>query len=191
MYFGAFSTLLEVALAVSILVYVLRISKQNKQEGFYSTELPYPEPSHPPYSSSSDVRSPTSTSTEVTSPTSTSTEVRSPTSTSTDAYTQGNVTVTGGAGAGATTSVFIGCFPEQLVKRADDASNIIRSKGSAERIDLLMKDTGAPRVPGPGYNPSAITVENPCACTPTPTARTVEYPSTPTPTVRKMAKKTK
>lgn len=48
-----------------------------------------------------------STSTEVKSPTSTSTEVRSPTSTSTQAYTAGNVTVTGGAGAGATTSVTI------------------------------------------------------------------------------------
>lgn len=51
-------------------------------------------------SGNSDVRSPTST--EVRSPT--STDVRSPTSTetSTDAYTSGNITVTGGAGAGNT-----------------------------------------------------------------------------------------
>jgi hypothetical protein len=57
---------------------------------------------------STEVRSPTSTSTEVRSPTSTSTEVRSPTSTSTEAYTADNFTstVTGGAGAGAT-SVYI------------------------------------------------------------------------------------
>ena len=48
-----------------------------------------------------------STATEVRSPTSTYTEVRSPTSTSTDAYTAGNVTVTGGAGAGANTTVNI------------------------------------------------------------------------------------
>lgn len=46
----------------------------------------------------------TSTSSDVKSPTATSTEVRSPTSTSTEAYTAGNftATVTGGAGAGAT-----------------------------------------------------------------------------------------
>jgi hypothetical protein len=70
-----------------------------------------------PASTSTGVRSPTSTRTEVRSPTSTRTEVRSPTSTevrsptrtstSTEAYTAGNVTVTGGAGAGATTSVTI------------------------------------------------------------------------------------
>jgi hypothetical protein len=52
---------------------------------------------HPKGGTSTEVRSPTSTSTEVRSPTETST------STSTDAYTAGNVTVTGGAGAGATT----------------------------------------------------------------------------------------
>jgi hypothetical protein len=46
--------------------------------------------------------SPTSTRSEVRSPTSTSTEVRSPTSTATDAFTSGNVTVTGGAGKGDT-----------------------------------------------------------------------------------------
>ena len=56
-----------------------------------------------------EVRSPTSTSTEVRSPTSTSTEVRSPTNTSTEAYTADNftATVTGGAGAGANTTVNI------------------------------------------------------------------------------------
>lgn len=100
-----------------------------------------------PTSTSTEVRSPTSTSTEVRSPTSTSTEVRSPTSTSTDAYTQGNVTVTGGAGAGATT-VYIGCAPEQLMARADKASNEERSKGSATRIEKMIKETSASRVPG-------------------------------------------
>jgi hypothetical protein len=62
--------------------------------------------------SRTEVRSPTSTRTEVRSPTSTRTEVRSPTSTSTEAYTSGNFTstVTGGAGAGATTTVNI--YPE-------------------------------------------------------------------------------
>ena len=50
-------------------------------------------------SSDSSVRSPTSTSTDVRSPTKTRT------ATSTDAYTAGNITVTGGAGAGATTVI--------------------------------------------------------------------------------------
>jgi len=50
-------------------------------------------------SSDSSVRSPTSTSTDVRSPT------RTRTATSTDAYTAGNITVTGGAGAGATTVI--------------------------------------------------------------------------------------
>jgi hypothetical protein len=54
---------------------------------------------HPKGGTSTEVRSPTSTSTEVRSPTETST------STSTDAYTAGNLTVTGGAGKGATTRV--------------------------------------------------------------------------------------
>jgi len=71
------------------------------QENDYFGEDVVPEVAH----SYSDVRSPTSTRTEVRSPTSTRTEVRSPTSTSTEAYTRGNFTstVTGGAGAGATT----------------------------------------------------------------------------------------
>lgn len=90
------------------------------------------------------MRSPTSTSTEVRSPTSTSTEVRSPTSTSTDAYTQGNVTVTGGVGAGATT-VYIGCAPEQLDVRADKESNKERSKGSSSRMERMIKETSATR----------------------------------------------
>ena len=64
-------------------------------------------------SGDSDVRSPTST--DVRSPTSTRTEVRSPTSTetSTDAYTSGNVTVTGGAGDGANTTVHIHVPPKE------------------------------------------------------------------------------
>lgn len=55
------------------------------------------KPSSGATSGNSDVRSPTST------------DVRSPTrtATSTDAYTSGNVTVTGGAGSGATTTVTI------------------------------------------------------------------------------------
>lgn len=47
------------------------------------------------------------TSSDVRSPTRTSTEVRSPTKTSTVADTRGNITVTGGAGAGATTKVIV------------------------------------------------------------------------------------
>jgi hypothetical protein len=58
-----------------------------------------------PGGSSSDVRSPTYTSSDVRSPTSTSSDVRSPTSTRTDARTRGNITVTGGAGRGAYTTV--------------------------------------------------------------------------------------
>ena len=99
-----------------------------------------------PTSTSTEVRSPTSTSTEVRSPTSTSTEVRSPTSTSTDAYTQGNVTVTGGAGAGPTT-VYIGIPPEQLRTRADSTANKERSKGSARRMEHMIDETSAARVP--------------------------------------------
>lgn len=97
-----------------------------------------------PTSTSTEVRSPTSTSTEVRSPTSTSTEVRSPTSTSTDAYTQGNVTVTGGAGAGATT-VHIHGSAQPESRRVDEAANYERSVGSAGRATALMHQTGAPR----------------------------------------------
>lgn len=69
-------------------------------------------------SGDSDVRSPTST--EVRSPTSTRTEVRSPTSTetSTDAYTSGNITVTGGAGDGANTTVHIHAAPKEDTRLA-------------------------------------------------------------------------
>lgn len=73
-----------------------------------------------PTKTSTEVRSPTSTSTEVRSPTSTSTEVRSPTSTSTEAFTADNftATVTGGAGAGANTTVNINFSPPKHM--ADD-----------------------------------------------------------------------
>lgn len=67
-----------------------------------SAQEPSPTPSPSPKASPSGTSS-TSTSTDAHSPTSTSTEVRSPTSTSTEAHTSGNVTVTGGAGAGSTT----------------------------------------------------------------------------------------
>ena len=100
-----------------------------------------------PTSTSTEVRSPTSTSTEVRSPTSTSTEVRSPTSTSTDAYTQGNVTVTGGAGAGST-SVNIYRLPPGMVPRADQAQYMVRSVGVANRMQRMIDATSAPRVPG-------------------------------------------
>lgn len=100
-----------------------------------------------PTSTSTEVRSPTSTSTEVRSPTSTSTEVRSPTSTSTDAYTQGNVTVTGGAGAGAT-SVNIYRLPPGMVPRVDARQYMVRSVGVADRMRSMIDATGAPRVPG-------------------------------------------
>jgi hypothetical protein len=99
-----------------------------------------------PTSTATEVRSPTSTSTEVRSPTSTSTEVRSPTSTSTDAYTQGNITVTGGAGAGAT-HVTIYAPPAPQPKRADEQAHLIRSEGAAGRMPEMILRTGAPRVP--------------------------------------------
>lgn len=70
----------------------------------------------------------------------TKTEVRSPTSTSTDAYTQGNVTVTGGPHGD--TTVNMGKRPRQMKKRADAKSNVIRSKGSSKKAEHLMKMTG-------------------------------------------------
>jgi hypothetical protein len=90
----------------------------------------------------SEVRSPTSTSTEVRSPTSTSTEVRSPTSTSTEAYTQGNftVTVTGGAGAGAT-NVSIEAPP---LNRQNVAHSGGAPKTAHENVNI-----NAPRPKGP------------------------------------------
>lgn len=81
---------------------------------------------------SSDVRSPTST--EVTSPTRTSTEVRSPTrtATSTDAYTSGNITVTGGAGAGATTTVTIMPSEKAPMDKTDSVSGAEYTKKENE-----------------------------------------------------------
>ena len=101
-----------------------------------------------PTRTSTEVRSPTSTSTEVRSPTSTSTEVRSPTSTSTDAYTQGNITVTGGAGAGCTSVTIYAPLDEQL-HRADEQAHLIRSKGAAWRMPGMMRATGDSRTPSP------------------------------------------
>lgn len=101
-----------------------------------------------PTSTSTEVRSPTSTSTEVRSPTSTSTEVRSPTSTSTDAYTQGNITVTGGAGAGAYTTVNVFRMPHGAVPRVDGQQYMVRSEGVADRMQRMINATSAPRVPG-------------------------------------------
>jgi len=107
-------------------------------------DLSGPSDVRSPTSTSTEVRSPTSTSTEVRSPTSTSTEVRSPTSTSTDAYTQGNVTVTGGAGDGATIVHIHAPHPDQPV-RSDYESNLERSRGSAWRAERQMAATDAPR----------------------------------------------
>lgn len=90
-----------------------------------------------PTSTSTEVRSPTSTSTEVRSPTSTSTEVRSPTSTSTDAYTAGNVTVTGGAGAGAYTNVNIYGPP----KPRTPASRLEHARWRAGRLAPAIRAT--------------------------------------------------
>jgi hypothetical protein len=101
-----------------------------------------------PTSTSTEVRSPTSTSTEVRSPTSTSTEVRSPTSTSTDAYTQGNITVTGGAGAGAYTTVNVYRMPQGAVPRVDGQQYMARSAGVADRMQRMIDATSASRVPG-------------------------------------------
>jgi hypothetical protein len=103
-----------------------------------------------PTSTSSDVRSPTST--DVRSPTSTSTEVRSPTSTSTDAYTQGNITVTGGAGAGATTSVNVFTHPTKAQKRADRKANEMRSKALANLTEQMMASLTASRAGLPRHH---------------------------------------
>lgn len=83
---------------------------------------------------SSEVTSPTRTSTEVTSPTRTSTEVRSPTrtATSTDAYTSGNITVTGGAGDGATTTVTIMPAEKAPMDKSNSASGAEYTKKDAE-----------------------------------------------------------
>jgi hypothetical protein len=68
-----------------------------------------------------DTHSPTSTSSDVRSPTRTATS----TETSTDAYTAGNVTVTGGAGAGATNVTLI------QRKLPEESRGSVRSKGYA------------------------------------------------------------
>jgi hypothetical protein len=75
----------------------MRPRKNTRRKNSATDHLDKSPSYHPKGGTSTDVRSPTSTSTEVRSPTETST------STSTDAYTAGNVTVTGGAGAGSTT----------------------------------------------------------------------------------------
>jgi len=99
-------------------------------------------------STSTEVRSPTSTSTEVRSPTSTSTEVRSPTSTSTEAFTADNftATVTGGAGAGATTSVNIYFTPPNHM--ADD-----RAHTSHIGVVPLQQEQEDPQQAFGGYPP--------------------------------------
>lgn len=90
---------------------------------------------------SSDVRSPTST--EVTSPTRTSTEVRSPTrtATSTDAYTSGNITVTGGAGAGATTTVTIMPSDKTPMDKTDSASGAEYTKKDDKKEAEKVKES--------------------------------------------------
>ena len=102
---------------------------------------------------SSDKSGATSGNSDVRSPTSTSTDVRSPTSTktSTDAYTAGNVTVTGGAGSG-DTEVHITQVPSNTsdaikgrnitpeMKRAEMA---IDNEGDPSSMDAnLGKDSG-------------------------------------------------
>ena len=84
---------MRLSLFAALLALAFALSSASAQE-------PSPTPSPSPKASPSGT---SSTSTDAHSPTSTSTEVRSPTSTSTEAHTSGNVTVTGGAGAGNTT----------------------------------------------------------------------------------------
>ena len=86
---------MRLSLFAALVALAFALSSASAQE---SSPTPSPSPKASPSGTSS-----TSTSTDAHSPTSTSTEVRSPTSTSTEAHTSGNVTVTGGAGAGSTT----------------------------------------------------------------------------------------
>ena len=88
---------------------------------------------------SSDVRSPTST--EVTSPTRTSTEVRSPTrtATSTDAFTSGNITITGGAGAGAITTVTITAPEKTPMDKSNSVYSAEYTKGEGESKESEKK----------------------------------------------------
>lgn len=76
-------------------------------------------------SGNSDVRSPTQT--HVTSPTSTKT--------STDAYTSGNVTVTGGAGAGANTTVDIHSEPEKYKRLKSPKPGAYQKDPKSNQID--------------------------------------------------------
>lgn len=103
-----------------------------------------------PTSTSTEVRSPTSTSTEVRSPTSTSTEVRSPTSTSTDAYTRGNITVTGGAGDGAYTVVEVYQAPQH-----DYPERSGRAAGRSQEYFARLQGRAA-TAPRPGGMPAAL-----------------------------------
>jgi hypothetical protein len=68
----------------------------------------------------------------VRSPTRTATEVRSPTKTSTQAHTADNVTVTGGAGAGANTTVNIhnSAKPEKKGKNKEETPHQVAQKES-------------------------------------------------------------
>lgn len=92
-----------------------------------------PEKSHSgAVSGDSDVRSPTSTRTEVRSPTSTDT--------STDAYTAGNITVTGGAGAGATTVI--------INKKPEDYERLPSGEGRRKHAPSAIEAPG-PNDPNP------------------------------------------
>jgi hypothetical protein len=81
----------------------------------------------------------TKTSSDTASKTATKTSTKTATKTSTDAYTQGNITVTGGAGAGAT-SVTIN-IPRgdggDPAKKAGDANPHKKTKNNAESVDAL------------------------------------------------------
>lgn len=106
-----------------------------------STEVRSPTSTEVRSPTSTEVRSPTST--EVRSPTSTSTEVRSPTSTSTEAYTADNftATVTGGAGAGANTTVNIYLAPPTTSKINPNVPHTTKDKKAS--LKYLMDKYGS------------------------------------------------
>jgi len=110
-----------------------------------SADVASPTDVRSPTRTSSDVRSPTRTSSDVRSPTRTSTEVRSPTNTSTEAYTAGNftATVTGGAGAGATT---VNIYPS-ATSQPDDPRFPSHDRQPKSAIGGLMREVmgGGPR----------------------------------------------
>ncbi len=84
-------------------------------------------------SSDSSVKSPTRTSTEVRSPT------RTKTATSTDAYTAGNITVTGGAGAGATKVTILQRKPNEDPKGGQHRPrNTTKSNSGIQRYRLNL-----------------------------------------------------